>query len=72
MLPSLEREMLQHIPVVSRPTMGPVEPGGSRDRTGDKVTTWPGPCCSPLISAVPAPDPPVWPLRSHLRSWLGL
>lgn len=41
MLPSLEREMLQHIPVVSCPTMRPVEPGGSRDRTGDKVNTWP-------------------------------
>lgn len=34
----LEREMLQHISVVSCSTMGPVEPGGSRDRTGDKMT----------------------------------
>lgn len=69
----LEREMLQHIPVVSWLTMGLVEEaGGSGDRTGDKVTTWPGLCCSRLISAAPAPDPPVWPLGSHLRPWLGL
>lgn len=34
----LEWEMLQHIPVVSCPTMGPVKPGGSGDRTGDKMT----------------------------------
>lgn len=68
----LDREMLQHIPVVSCLTVGPVELGGSGDRTGDKVSTWPGPCCSRLVSAVPAPDPAVRPLRSHLRPWLGL
>lgn len=45
---------------------------GSGDRAGDKVTAWPGPCCSLLLSAVPAPDPPARPLRSHLRSRLGL
>lgn len=72
MLPSQKREMLQHIPVVSCPTVGPVEPGGSRDKTGDKVTAWPGPCCSLLLPAVAAHDPAVRPLCSHLRSWLGL
>lgn len=34
----LEREMLQHVFVVSCPTTGPVEPGGSGDRIGDKMT----------------------------------
>lgn len=32
----------------------------------------PIPCCSLLVPAVAAPDPPARPLCSHLRSRLGL
>lgn len=46
--------------------------GGGRGQVKGDHLAWPSLCCSRLVSAVPAPDPPARPLCSHLRSRLGL